>query len=181
MPRAHGPWTILSSERKYRDGFVDVVLDQVLQPDGQPGQYVTVRVAPGVGVLPVDGEGRVYLVRQFRYALGAESLEVVQGGVEGGEDPRETARRELKEELGIEAKEWVDLGIVQLDTSIVCCPLRLFVAKGLTFDEPEREGSEAMTGSRLGFEEARQAVLDGRITDAATSVLLLKALAAGAI
>lgn len=179
MPKKHGPWTILSSERKYRDEFIDVVVDDVLQPDRQQGKYATVRVKPGVAVLPFDAEGHVYLVRQFRYALGEDSLEVVQGGLEDGEPPQTTARRELKEELGIEAERWTDLGTVQLDTAIMCCPMHLFVAEGLTFEEPDREGSEAMRSVKLSNAEAVEAVLDGRIADVTTGFLLLRAFRTG--
>src|SRR3954453_15236341 len=76
MPRKHGPWTIEDTVEKYRNSFIAVQEDRVIQPDGQPGRYSTVTIKPGVAVLPVDEDGDVYLVRQFRYALGRESVEV---------------------------------------------------------------------------------------------------------
>src|SRR5215213_8708976 len=104
MERKHGSWAIRSSERLYADEFAEVWVDEVSRPDGEPARRVTMRMKPGVAVLALDGEGFAHLVRTFRYAVGKESVEVVQGGVEEGEEPGAAARRELKEELGIEAE-----------------------------------------------------------------------------
>ncbi len=175
MPHAHGPWTVLSTRHPHRDAFIDVVVDEVVQPDGARGQYATVRMTTGVTVLPVDAEGRVHLVRQFRYALGAESLEAPAGGVEDGEAPLAAARRELHEETGIEAETWQPLGTVHIDTSIVHCPDHLFVARGLTFTEPDRDDTEDMNMVRMPLAEAVEAVVRGDIVQASTCVLILRA------
>src|SRR5688500_13677057 len=119
MARQHGPWSIQETTEKHRDSFMTVHEARVIRPDGKPGTYSTVAVKPGVAVLPVDGDGSVHLVRQFRYALGAESVETACGGVEEGEAPPDAARKELREELGIEATDWIDLGAIDLDTSMV--------------------------------------------------------------
>ncbi|HEX9950550.1 MAG TPA: NUDIX hydrolase [Rubricoccaceae bacterium] len=175
MPRSNGPWTVLSTDRPYADEFIDVAVDQVVQPDGERGQYATVRMKPGVTILPIDGEGRVRLVRQFRYALGAESLEAPAGGVDDGEDPLDAARRELEEELGITAETWEPLGTVHIDTSIVHCPDHLFVARDLTFGEPDREGTERMTSVTVTLGEAVERVVRGEIVQASSCVLILLA------
>jgi 8-oxo-dGTP pyrophosphatase MutT (NUDIX family) len=175
MAHAHGPWTVLSTRHPHRDDFIEVAVDRVVQPDGEPGQYATVRMKPGVTVLPVDADGRVHLVRQFRYALGAESLEAPAGGVDEGEDPLDAARRELKEEMGIEADAWEPLGTVHIDTSIVHCPDHLFVARGLTVGKPDREGTEEMKTVRVPLAEAVEKVVRGEIVQASSCVLILRA------
>jgi 8-oxo-dGTP pyrophosphatase MutT (NUDIX family) len=175
MERRNGPWTVLGSETKYRDAFIEVVRDRVIRPDGQPGTYATAAMKPGVAVLVVDRDGTAVLTRQFRYPLGRESVEVASGGVDEGEGTTEAARREVKEELGVEAGEWTDLGRIDPDISIVRCPVALFLARGLTWGEAEREGTEAMTTLRVPFVEAVRMVEDGRITHAPTCVLLLRA------
>ena len=175
MERTNGPWTIQESSPKYQNDFIEVVEDRVIQPDGRPGHYATVSQKPGVAVLPVDGEGTAYLTRQFRYAVGRESLEVASGGIDAGEEPRAAAQREVREELGIEAGEWLDLGEIDLDTSIVRCPVFLFLARNLSFREAKREGTEAMETVRLPFAEAVRRVFDGSIRHAASCVLILKA------
>ena len=136
--------------------------DRVIRPDGRPGVYSTVQVKPGVAVLPIDRDGDVYLVRQFRYALGCESLEAVCGGVEEGETFQASAKKELREEVGIEASAWTDLGFVDLDTSMVRCKMGLFLAEGLSFTETEREGTETMQTVMVPFQEALRQGHGGR-------------------
>ena len=175
MPHSHGPWRVLSTRHPYRDDFIKVSVDRVVQPDGESGQYATVCMKPGVTVLPVDADGCVHLVRQFRYALGAESLEAPAGGIDEGEDPLAAAKRELKEEMGIEASDWTALGTVHIDTAIVHCPNRLFVARGLTFGETDREGTEDMKTQKATLAEAAAMVARGEIVQASSCVLILLA------
>lgn len=175
MERQHGPWKIRHSNLKYRNEFLELRKDRVLRPDGEPGTYAMVELKPGVCVLALDDEDQVHLVRQFRYALGSESLEAVAGARAPDEDAQAAAARELREELGAEAERWTDLGALDLDTSIVHSPVRLFLAHGLRFGQPEREGTETMQSVRLPLQEAVQRVLRSEITHAATAVLVLKA------
>lgn len=175
MERKHGPWTIKSSECLHRDEFVEVWLDEVVKPDGEPGRYATMKMKPGVGVLAVDGEGFAHLVRLFRYAVGKECVEVVQGIIDEGEQEAEAARRELREELGFEAEELTDLGLVDAITSQVFSPARIFLARGLSFGEPDRESTEKLRHVKVKLEEAVRMVLDGEITQGISCVLILKA------
>jgi len=173
--REHGPWKVRSTREVYRDPWVTLTVDDVVRPDGSPGHFSVVRVKPGVAVLAVDDDGNAHLTAEFRYAIGRESLEVVSGGLDPGEAPLDAARRELKEELGIEASDWQDLGTVDPITSMVLAPVRLFLARGLSFGPPHREGTEKIRAVRVPLSEAVQAVLDGRITQAPSCVLLLNA------
>lgn len=95
MTRKHGPWTIKETTQKYRHNLIEVYEHQVIKPDGSHGIYVTVKVKPGVSVLALDDEGTAYLAREFRYASGANSIEVVSGAIDDGEQPGDAARREL--------------------------------------------------------------------------------------
>ncbi len=175
MRREHGPWTIEETAEKHRDPFIIVRQDRVIRPDGRSGHYSTVAMKPGVAILPIDDRGNVLLTKQFRYALGRESVEVACGGVDEGEAPSEAARREAQEELGVEAADWLDLGHFDLDTSIVNCRVDLFVARNLTFGAADREGTETIDNLKVPFEEAARMVLDGRITHGPSCVLILKA------
>ncbi len=175
MAQKHGPWTIQETNEKYQDSFIHVREDQVLRPDGQPGMYATVKMKPGVAILPIDSDRHVYLVRQFRYALGKESIEVVCGALEEDEPSQEAAQRELEEEIGIKASELIDLGVVDLDTSIVRCPVHMFLAKQLTFTQTNQEGTETIETLHLPLDRAVQMVLDSAITHAPSCVLILKA------
>lgn len=173
--KQHGAWRITSSECQYRDEFVEFWVDDCVRPDGAEARRATLRMRPGVAVLAVDEEGDVRLVRQFRYAVGRESIEAVQGALDEGEGAPEAARRELREELGVEAGELTDLGPLDAITSQVFSPAYLFLARDLRFREPEREPTEHLRPLQLSLAEAVHMVMDGRITQATTSVLILKA------
>jgi len=175
MAQKHGPWTIQETTQKYQNSFINVHEDQVLQPDGQPGMYATVKMKSCVAILPIDSDRIVYLTRQFRYALGKESIEVVCGAIEEDEPPFEAAQREVQEELGIKAKEWIDLGVFDLDTSIVHCPVYLFLTKHLSFTQTNQEGTETIERLRMPLDAAVQMVMDSKITHAPSCVLILKA------
>src|SRR5437868_6166716 len=175
MERKHGPYTIRSSECLHRDEFVEVWVDEVVRPNGEPGRYATMRMRPGVAVLALDEEGFVHLVRVFRYAVAKECVEAVQGMIDAGEEATESARRELREELGIEARELTDLGLLDAVTSQVFSPSRVFLARGLTFGEPDRESTERMRPVKVKLDEAVRMVMDGEITQGTTCALILKA------
>jgi 8-oxo-dGTP pyrophosphatase MutT (NUDIX family) len=175
MERKRGPWTVGSSERLYADEFAEVWVDEVSKPGAEPARRVTMRMKPGVAVLALDGEGVAHLVKTFRYAVGKKCVEVVQGGTEEGEEPLDAARRELKEELGAEAEELTDLGLVDAVTSQVYAPAQLFLARGLRFGETERESTEDLQTVRVKFDEAVRMVMDGEITQGISCTLILKA------
>ena len=175
MERKLGEWTVKSSERIYADEFAEVWVDEVLKPDGEPGRRATMRMKPGVAVLAIDGEGFAHLVRTFRYGVGKECVEVVQGASEEGEEPEAAARRELKEELGVEAGELTDLGLVDAITSQVYSPARIFLARNLSFGEPDTDSTETLKPFKVKFEEAVRMVMDGEITQGVSCTLILKA------
>jgi 8-oxo-dGTP pyrophosphatase MutT (NUDIX family) len=141
--------------------------DEVTRPDGGPGIYGVVHfrnVAAGVVVL--DPADRVLLVGQHRYTLDEYSWEIPEGGVPPGEDPLEGARRELREETGIDAAEWAELARYTLSNSITDERGFLYLATGLTEGDAEPDPTEALETRWLPFAEALAMTLDGRITDA---------------
>lgn len=175
MSVKHGPWTIREHVLKYRDEFIEVYVDEVLRPDGQPGTYATIAMKPGVSVLPLDEDEMTYLARQFRYAVGRESVEAISGAIDEGESPEQAAKRELKEEAGIEAAELTDLGQMDIETSIVRCPVRLYLAKRLTMTEKQPEGTEQIAIFKIPFREAVRMAVEGEITHGPTCALIFRA------
>ena len=171
----HGPWKIKSSEIKYKNPWIEVREDQVIRPDGKDGVYGVYSQAPGVSVLALDDKGYAYLVSEFRYAIGQDSLETVSGAIDAGEQPLETAKRELQEEAGVVAGEWTDLGRIEALSSTVSAPQNLFLAQKLEFTEHDREPNEILEVKKVLFSDAVQMVMDGRISYGPTCVLILKA------
>lgn len=174
MAKQHGPWVIEESIEKLKNRWIEVREDRVIRPDGEPGSFTTVKLLPGVSVLALDGEGRAHLTSEFRYAVEHDSIEVVSGAIDEGEEPLAAARRELREELGIEAEEWISLGLVDALTSQLLCPANLFLARGLSFGEPERDTSEQIEHLIVPFAEAVAMVMESRITHAPSCTLILK-------
>jgi ADP-ribose pyrophosphatase len=169
----HGPWNIVASHEVYRDPWIVLHRDDVIRPDGKSGTFSVVHLKPGVCVLALDEAGCVHLTEEFHYGVGRTTIEAVSGGIEPGEDALLTARRELQEELGIEAEEWHELGTVDPFTSSVVSPTRLFLARQLRFGPQTPEGTELIRRVSVPFAAALQMVMDGRITHAPTCVLIL--------
>src|ERR687893_2560933 len=161
VPEKRGEWTVLDSTALYTNPWITVREDRVIQPDGQEGSFSVVEMKPGVSVLPVADDGTVYLVRVYRYTLDRHSLEALAGGIEDDEDPLEAARRELREEAGIDAAELVDLGMVDQLTEVVISPDRLFLARGLSFTKPDREQTEEIERVAVPLRQAVEWAYDG--------------------
>lgn len=159
----------------YRDPWIALTRDEVIRPDGAPGSHCIVRLKAGVSVIAIDDNETAYLTEEFHYAVGRVTIEAVSGGIDDGESPEQTARRELAEELGITADAWTDLGSCDPFTSVVTSPTRMFLARGLHFGATRLEGTESVRCRQMPFDEAVSMVLDGRITHGPTCVLILKA------
>ena len=171
----HGPWTIVKNHKIYQDPWVALERDDVIRPDGLSGSYSTIQIKPGVTVVAIDEQQVVHLTSEFHYAVGRVTLEGVSGGIESGESALVSAQRELVEELGIVARKWTSLGVVDPFTSAVRSPVQLYLAEQLSFEAPQLEGTELIERVALPLAEAIAAVMDSRITHAPTCVALLKA------
>ncbi len=174
MGKKNGNWTINKTEKKFANDFFKVIEDSVVRPDGKTGKYATIEVIAGVSVLPIDDDDFVYLTKQFRYKAGRQTLEAVAGAIED-ETPMRAAKRELKEEIGITAKEFVKLGKIQLDNSIIENESTQYIARQLTLGKTEQDSAEEMKTVKIKFSEAVEKVLSGEINHAPTCVLILKA------
>jgi 8-oxo-dGTP pyrophosphatase MutT (NUDIX family) len=174
MKRMKGLWLVEETIQRYKSAWLEVCEDKVIRPDGQAGSFATVKMKPGVSVLAVDEDAEVYLTSEFRYAVERDSIEVVSGAIDEDELPPVAARRELREELGIEAAEWVGLGSVDPLTSIIHSPASLFLARKLSFVEPERESTETIRVVKVKLSEAVRMVMESEITHGPSCVLILK-------
>jgi 8-oxo-dGTP pyrophosphatase MutT (NUDIX family) len=168
-PVVAGPWTRRSRRVAYENAWITIWHDEVIRPDGEAGIYGVVHFANlAVGVLALDESGRVLLVGQHRYALDQYSWEIPEGGVPAAESALDGARRELREETGIEAGDWVEMSRSHLSNSVSDEEAVIFLATGLTHGEASPDGTESLAIHWLPFAEVLAMTLDGRITDALT-------------
>lgn len=123
----------------------------------------------------MDEKGYIYLVKQFRYALGKDSIEIPGGGSDKQEKPLAIAQRELLEELGIKAKRWMHLGFINSLTSTVVHREDLFLAQELAFYTPSPDETEELMLVKLKFTKALDMVMKSEITHGPSCVLILKA------
>lgn len=150
-------------------------IDEVVLPRGTHDTYEYVEIKPGASVLAMEENRDVWLVREWKYAIGRQSLEVVSGGIEADEDPGAAAVRELREEVGLTAREWIPLGFVDPFTTMLKCPNYMFLARGLEHVGHDHEEGEIMDVLRVPFEEAYGYALSGAITHATSCVTIFKA------
>ena len=164
---AVGPWRRRARRVAYENPWITVWHDDVARPDGSPGVYGVVHFASlAVGIMALDAHDRVLLVGQHRYSLDAWSWEIPEGGVPPGEDPLDGARRELREETGVVASRWRELGRFHLSNSVTDEAGVLFLATDCAQEAAEPEATEELEVRWVPFEEALAMTLDGRITDA---------------
>ena len=170
-PTPNGPWIRNARRVAYENPWLTLWHDDVTRPDGAPGIYGVVHFANlAAGVLVLDDADRVLLVGQHRYTIDAYSWELPEGGVPDGESALDGAKRELREETGVEAADWRELARVHLSNSVTDELAVLFVATGLTHGIATPDGTEDLAIRWLPFEDVLAMTLDGRISDAMTVI-----------
>lgn len=163
--------TKLSSEPIYQGSFVTINRDKVRLPNGNESQRIVIRHPGAACVLAVTAEGKAVLVRQWRYAADAATLELPAGKLDAGEDPAECALRELAEETPYTADR-VKL-ISSFYTAIGFCDEKMYfyqaegVRPGSTLSNDEDEITETVLMSK---EEARTALAHNEIKDGKTLI-----------
>lgn len=170
------PWRLLSGRIVYDNPWISVREDQVIRPDGKPGIYGVVSFKNlALSIVPVTAEEDTFLIGQYRYPLDVYSWETPQGGGQITLPPRESAARELKEEAGLIAQSWTQLGLVHTSNCVTSEVGMVFLAQNLTEVTPEPDGDEILQIKRLPLKTAVRMALDGDITDAMSVVALLRA------
>lgn len=165
----------LSSREVYRGRVIRVKVDEVLLPNGSTSIREVVEHPGGVGILALDADGCVYLVRQYRYAFSRTLLEIPAGKREKGEEPFVTAQRELQEEIGATAEHWQSLGEIIASPGCYDEVLYLYLARGLTFGAQHLDEDEFLNVERMPFDDLARRCLSGEIRDGKTVSAVLKA------
>ena len=165
----------LSSEYFYKGEIMNLRVDKVECPGGRISTREVCEHCDGVAILPVDADGTVILVRQFRYPFRKELLEAPAGKMDEGEEHLECGRRELSEEAGYSADEMIYLGAYYLSPGCYTERIHLYIAKGLHKGEAHPDEGEILNVEKYSFSDAVRMCDDGVIKDAKTVMLILRA------
>jgi 8-oxo-dGTP pyrophosphatase MutT (NUDIX family) len=168
-----GEYRRYGSREVYRNPWVAVEAHDVEHPSGARGEHVLIVTPPASAVI-VDDDGDLLFARQSRFGAKADVVEVVKGGTAEGESALDCAKRELREELGIVAIDWIPLGLLYEIPSIVSSPVTLFLARRIEHVTDEQESVENIELVRVPAAEALAAAAEGRINDAVTVAALLR-------
>lgn len=159
-----------------------LVVDRVALPNGAEAELEVVRHPGAAAVVPIAADGAVLLLRQYRYAAGGELWEVPAGTLEPGEPAAACAARELEEEAGVRAVEWLELGDVVPVPGYSTERIHLFAARGLALSRSHLERDEVVSEVRpVAADEVVRWLDDGTLVDAKTVVALCRARARGLI
>ena len=172
-----GPWVRRSVAVPYANPWIQVEHHNVLDPAGRPGVYGVVRFKHiALGCVPLHADGTITLVGQHRYPLDQWSWEIPEGGGSKERDPLEEMQRELREETGLSASEWIPLGVLHTSNSVSDETAMLWLARDLTDGQNQLDSTEGdMQVKRIPFAEALEMALDGRLTDSITLAALVRA------
>lgn len=166
----------VESKTIFEGKIVKLNLDQARLPNGTLASREVVYHPGGVAVLALDEDNTVTLVRQYRYPIGQELVELPAGKLDHGaeEDRLLGAKRELSEETGLEAEEWTYLGYTLASPGFCNEALHMYLARGLSRSQQHPDEDEFLDVITMPFAQLVEQVMDGTITDAKTVATTLK-------
>ena len=170
---AHLREALVEARQAYRGAFLDVRCDRVRLPNGNIAlrEYI---VHPGaVMIVPLQGDGRLVVERQYRHPLARVMLEFPAGKIDPGEPPLQCAVRELAEETGYRAREWARAGILHNAIAYSSEGIEVWFARGLTAGDAVLDDGEFLDVASAGVDELMALAQRGEITDAKTLIGLL--------
>ncbi|MBH1962092.1 MAG: NUDIX hydrolase [Rhodocyclales bacterium] len=163
----------VSSEPVFDGKLLRVRRDQVRLPDGQPAVREWIAHPGAVVIVALLDNGQLLFERQYRYALHRVFLELPAGKIDPNEHPLDTAKRELREETGYQAKTWRHLGVMHPCIGYSDEKIEIFWAEGLVYVGHERDHGEFLEVIEMSVADALLTVRDGEITDAKTITALM--------
>jgi len=170
--------THTSTEEIFSGKVLHVIRDMVALPDGRPAERELIRHIGAVCVIPVTEDGSVVVERQFRYAINQVITEIPAGKLDyKGEDHLSAAKRELREETGMTADFWQELGLFYPAPAYSDEAIMMYLARGLHKGEQDLDDDEFLSVTSVPLSELVKQTLAGEIPDAKTQIAILKAAA----
>ena len=169
------PWTTLASEQVFATPWLRIRQDRVRTHTGEEITYSYLDHQGAVTVVPVLDDGRIVLLRQYRYALRAWEWETPAGSIEGAEDGAATAWRELAEEIGGTARDLRHIAAFGVSNGISNQRMTVYLATGVTLGATQHEATELMRVVPLARAEALRMAHAGEMTDGISALALLLA------
>lgn len=164
-----GNWKKRSSKYVYENQWIKVREDQVIRPDGKPGIYGVIEALKNVTVLPVSEDGRIWLVRHYRYVFDDTRWELVTGDIDADETPRQAALRELREELRMDAPALAPIGSFRPSAGTTNELGRAMLATGLRpLDKPPKKELDIVAQRAFSFAEIENLISAGEILNSHT-------------
>ena len=176
--RAYESLTEKTKESKeiFAGKMLHVYEDEIVLPNGGEATREYVRHIGAVGIVPITEDGNVIIEKQFRYPMGKIVTEIPAGKLDSKEEDRlEAAKRELLEETGITADNWINLGEYHPASAYSDEIITLFIARGLHYGKQKLDEDEFLNIEEIPLQVIVRDVLDGTITDGKTQVAILKA------
>jgi ADP-ribose pyrophosphatase len=163
---------IEDSQTIYQGRVFDIRLDQVRMPDGKLVRFDVVAHHGAVTILPLDEEGQIWFVQQYRHPAQTVLLELPAGVIDEGEQPEESARREVREEIGMAAGDLVEIGSFYLAPGYSTEFMHVFLATHLTPAPLEGDEDEFITIEKIPQQQVFQMAMEGRFRDSKTLAAL---------
>lgn len=164
----------LKAEYIFKGKIFNVRVDEALMPNGKTAVREVVEHNGGVMIAPMDEEGNLYFVEQFRYPYFEVVTELPAGKLEKGEDPYAAGVRELKEETGATADKIISLGKLYPSPGYCGEIIHLYLATGLSFGEQNPDDDEFLEVKKIHISKAVEMVMNGELPDSKTQVGILK-------
>jgi ADP-ribose pyrophosphatase len=168
------PFETIQSERIYIGRAFKVRRDQVRLPDGKSIQLDIVEHSGAVTIVPLDEQGRIWFVRQYRHATGQVLLELPAGTLEAGEPPELCAGREVREEIGMGAKELLKIGEFFLAPGYSTEYMHVYLARGLFPSPLPGDEDEFLTCEQLGISEVYASIHQFKDSKTLAALLLAR-------
>ena len=163
------------TEKLYTGKLFSFVAEEITLPNGARTKMTIVRYPGSTGIVPLLDDEKVVMVKQYRHSVGDYLLEIPAGTMEPGESPLNCARRELEEETGLMAKEFVELSQVYIIPAYSDEKIYVYLARGFTASEQNLDQDEIIQVVEYPLKEVLQMISQGLITDALTILSIQQA------